>query len=428
MDSRAVMINRMEQMGLGDLIEDFANLGWDTLGGFAFAAGAVQGNGGIDDALIVDRIIVPLFGADVRDRREPNVRRLHWEAFTKTLGNAQREALQPDHEEKPRIMPAPERAERLESIRYDLAGLQIDGDMEPSDTLVDKLCSMMEVTGVLKHVPLVDVGRRDHEILGEKKDISWKPDSSGVMRQHETGIDVKADYSTDLKLQRTLMRRGVAMHIAKLADYRSHDLIVRWLMKEYEREPLETHARVTLEQVLRADKEIFVRLAEVTRGGLGLDPETGKYVLDYWIPVILSEARIVNLMNPMPLAAGHRATTQQGGSKGVGKKRDAEIEDLKERLKRARQQQGSGGGKSSSSKGKGKGRKGKASNTHGSRVPNELIGLDPRTSQGDNICFDFNMRKGCSAGGGQCGNGKHVCMKCGDKNHGAASSQCGAKR
>ena len=65
-------------------------------------------------------------------------------------------------------------------------GFEIAEDLEPSDTLVDKLAYMQETSGVLRYIPLQDIGRRDMEVKGVKKDSYWKPDPvSGNLKLHE---------------------------------------------------------------------------------------------------------------------------------------------------------------------------------------------------------------------------------------------------
>ena len=71
---------------------------------------------------------------------------------------------------------------------------------------------MQESTGVLKYIPLSDLGRRDLEVRGIKKDQYWNTDSSGALKLHEIGQEASADISPDYKLHRTLQRRGIAMH------------------------------------------------------------------------------------------------------------------------------------------------------------------------------------------------------------------------
>ena len=189
-------------------------------------------------------------------------------------------------------MPAPERAHRLNDIQQSLPGLEIAEDLEPSDALVDKFAAMQEVTGALRYIPLHELGRRDQEAKGIKRESWWKPDSNGALRQHLVNVEIDADVSTDYKLHRALLRRGVAMHMARLLNYQIHDTLVRWLMREYQREPIVGYAKVSLEQLLRADQEVFTRLAELTRSGLGRNPIDQSFALDAHLPFVISEPRI----------------------------------------------------------------------------------------------------------------------------------------
>ena len=433
LDSAAVFSARMQQLGLGDLVDKFQELGWGTLGNFAIAGGVLSANGSDEDKFM-KKILIPLFQTitinpdtqeeevlPVNDRRETAVRRLQYEAYMQFVSDMQRKTTLSDVEDKPKCTPAPERKARLDEVRDYLVGLEIEGELEPADSLVDKYVHMMESSHVLRYIPMHEVGRRDMEIKGKKKDEYFKPDANGLMRKHITAEEAVADCSNAYNLLHAFRRRGVALHMAKLLDYKVHDKLVRWYMKELHRDPLVNHKRIAIDQILRCDEEVWVRLAEETRGGLGLDPNTGDFVLDYWLPEVMKEQRIVALLNPYQLPAG---SSRGSGDGAPHQKRerdsDPEKSQLREDLKRAKMalQKANKGG-SSGSKGKGKGKSDK--NIRGSSLPKELIGLEP-TFNGKRLCFDFNLGK-CS-GSGKCQRGAHMCMRCGDDDHGATSSRC----
>ena len=426
LDSVAVFKARLEKMRIGDLFSDLERLGWDTLGSFAFAAGANFNGSSVDDKTFNELVVTPLFG-DQPDPRLAQVRRLHFEAYMQTVGELHRRNANPETEDKPKTLAAPERAARLEEISLVLGHvLTVRGDLEPSDALVDKLSHMQDGTGVLRYVPLEDVGRRDQEVQGIKKDLFWKTDpGTGTLKMLEVGREVGADISTDYFFHRTLMRRGVAMHMSHLLHYNIHDSLVRWYLDELHREAPPGYAQVSIDQIHRVDKEIWIRLADETRGGLQPVMASGAFVLDAILPKIMLEARIVNLLNP------HQVAMSSGGRQAppapTGVKRGGDAAALQSALaenKRLKQQLKGKGGKGGGGKDKG----GKAGNPGGSKVkmPAELTGL-PATINGVNACFDFNMKKGCSNsidGNDMCHRGKHGCIRCGATGHGAASSRC----
>lgn len=414
LDSVAVLKSRMAQLGLLDLWDNFEGHGWTSLGSFAFAVAASYGGTPADEQSFQDQIARPLFG-DAHDPRIPAIRRLHFEA-----ADLHRRSTRSEEDDKPKIMPPPERSARLAEVRAAIPGLEIEGDLEPSDTLVDKFSHMQEVSGVLRYMPLEEMGRRDNEVRGIKKDTFWKTDANGSLKLHEVGVDAVADLSSDYKLHRTLMRRGVAMHMAHLVSFKVHDQLTRWLMKEMHREPVPGYQKVSIGQIHRVDQEIFLRLAEETRSGLA-STVSGDCVLDAILPGILLEPRIVAFLNPLP--SGTKVTSDPAGSKRGPEK---ELARLREENKKIRAQMtNKGAGKRDGDKGKGKKRKHEAERGT-SRMPQELIGL-PSKVDGVRACFDYNMQQGCKQqmdGNGACSHGKHVCLRCGSTGHGAQSSRC----
>ena len=75
----------------------------------------------------------------------------------------------------------------------------------------------------------------------------WKVEK-GVMRQSEVAVEDPADVSTELQLQFALKRRGVALHVAKVMSFSTHEKICKVLMKALNAKPLPGYAKVSLEQ------------------------------------------------------------------------------------------------------------------------------------------------------------------------------------
>ncbi len=74
-----------------------------------------------------------------------------------------------------------------------------------------------------------------------------------------------------------------------------------------------------------------------------------------------------------------------------------------------------GKGKGKEKKGKGKGKKGNGKKRKFVPMPEPLQGCDPETTDGQPVCYDCNMWKGCKKAkwGETCDKGLRVCAKCG---------------
>ena len=419
-DSVAVFMALVEKLGLGTFIPKFIENGWTTHGIFAFAANYKPGFP--DDSALRDEVLVRLTDGDRDHPIMASVRRLHFESFTQFTEAAKRMSGQ-RHDSMPLEIPAPERSARLEILRESLPGVRIVGDLVPSDVLTDKFADMQQ-RGTLLYLPWVELGRRDLEMqLGNKgREEYWKKNAAGILCEHSYAVDAPADISTALKLHKALQRRGFAMQMANLLTYKSHELLTAWLLEEFQREPLPGYHSITLEQVELADKQVFMRLSEISRGFLAPHPEDGSMPLDHHMPIVLADYRIIMLLAPAKIAES-RGTKRGLDDDGALDKMRKENQRLQQALAASKaDKRGAkvGGGKV---KGGGKGGAGKKTAT----MPKELEGMEA-TWKGKRICFGFNMKSGCSlkVKNGECDKGLHVCArsKCHGSNHGAQHRDC----
>ena len=93
--------------------------------------------------------------------------------------------------------------------------------------------------------------------MGIKADPVWKPDSSGLIRETKVSEALKADADTDLKLRLALQRRSLSFDQACLVNYNVFEKWSQTMMEAYGMLPLEGHVRATVEQLHRADLQLF---------------------------------------------------------------------------------------------------------------------------------------------------------------------------
>eukprot|EP00973_Karenia_brevis_P082075 11380659-Karenia_brevis.AAC.1 len=102
--------------------------------------------------------------------------------------------------------------------------------------------------------------------------------------------------------------------------FKAHDEVVNWYQRELDRDPIPGHLRVSVDQIHRADVELFTRAADMAKEDLSLG-EDGGYPLDAIVKAARLEPRIQAILFP------HRS--------GSGKReRDDETERLREEVKR----------------------------------------------------------------------------------------------
>ena len=316
-------------------------------------------------------------------------------------------------------IPAEERRVRIERLRLRLPGFDIVGSREPSNSLVDCICQMVE-TGQIKYVQWSACTSREQEILGIKKitiDSSIVTDSSGFLRQQTKQDEYTADVSTDLMLTHALTRRALAFELAKVCPYETFAALTTRFMKEYMKAPMTRYCKVSLEQIENADRHVFIELATVTAGGVCVRPD-GSYPVVDAMRDIMASSEFAFLLMQMPR---HSAAAASSGAetKALGKNKDRgtsrsrsrrrKLTETHEKNRVANIAAGRGKAVKQNLKGKGKGKgmqKGK-----GPFDPTTETG---RTADGSPICFAYNTG-GCALTltANRCEKGFHVCWKIG---------------
>ena len=86
--------------------------------------------------------------------------------------------------------------------------------------------------------------------------------------------------SSEMQVYEALRRRGVALEFANLLTWQEHERYVPTLFSRHRKDPLDGYAKVSLQQVLRADRAARTRLIEANTpirrdaaGHLPLDTE-----------------------------------------------------------------------------------------------------------------------------------------------------------
>ena len=283
-------------------------------------------------------------------------------------------------------MAVPERAARHTAQQKRLVGLDLTGEYECSFQLIDRIQHQYD-TNELKYVPPSECTKREQEILGHKTDERLKLDlKSGDLKITREADEYSADLGTDLRLRNAFIRRCLAYDQCGLISFDAQEKWVSTLFRRLAEPPEKGFAAVTMEQVLRADQKLFVRMAEDARSAIvpraGEAPPLNTAIKER---IDSSEIQVLLLPRPAHHKQESRSTTPYEGPrpKAAGKK--------------GRGQKGSG---------KGKGQK-------GAKLKPPL-GCSSLTTDGRYICFAFNGQ-GCQdtsiQAGDRCTKGYHICGK-----------------
>ena len=239
---------------------------------------------------------------------------------------------------------------------------------------------------------------RQLELTGAKpeKELQLDASKTGLVIKEQSNAQ-EINISSDLALYQAMQRRALAMDLTGLASY---EVMKKWIDRMFaifSQPPAPGFQKVSQAQLLRADRQAFVRLSETFNGSLKVMPMAGK-PLDPLVEKLETDVSVTYFM--LPVASQASTSGSHGDVTKVDKKRTDT--DQPDKPQPNKFQEGS--------KGKGTGK-----NKKREPVPSGLKGMHSRTPQGDQIYFGYNL--GTCKQGAACQR-KHVCAVPGCyKNH-----------
>ena len=403
---------------------------WNTFGAFAFSTTYVPQGG--DEAKLL-KLVATVTGSGASeppDERIPPISRLFFEAYTLAAADLkQRVAQKPSDEPKPWAMP--ERVSRLNNHKARLAGVKTEGQSEPSYALNDFVSGMREFNQ-LQYCPWDKCTTRDQEIMNIKVKKIWKPDGSGLIREHNVKEELQADMSTDLMLADTFRRSSLSFDQNSLASYAKIEAWSTIMLEAYTTPPPLNFRRVSIEQLHRADLKLFKLMIEETREGIR--PTLSGKPMDAALDKFMRHPDVRLVLQPLQGKEDEGYPSTPASKRKLPESEESMIMKLQKTIenqagqiknlqkKKLGSHQGGGAvqkhpfpltphGGQGGSKAAGKSKTaGKIKTT--TRMPAQLIGLSPQNAQGEAICFGYNLGTCTGAADGEtCPKGWHVCMK-----------------
>ena len=333
------------------------------------------------------------------------VHRLLFEAGTFIVAEL-RSTLEGPTGEPSRRLSTQERASRLQALQTKLGSFRISGQCEPSHQLVDAFSAMLADQSI-RHVPLNRCSTREQEVANVKRDEHLLKLENSALRLASKPQPLKVELSTELRLAQALSRRGLAIEMAGMGTFEVHESYARALLEHLHRPPPPRFDAPGIDAVLRADRELWIRIAEEV-GSDFVGPGKASVVDDavqkwqHSMQVAFFLVPVPKLEKPEkqpPKRTWEQVTAAPFSDKGAKGKHKGKF------MSQAWQT-----GKS----GKGKNKTGKDRQTS---VPAALKGLDPNF-QGQPVCFNYSLPHGCQEQtwdtdlGTACRRGLHLCMKC----------------
>ena len=383
-DSEAAFQKRCDEL-LDGLHDMFTHLQVTTFSSLAFTVGTPQQPVSEHDMQrFADRVVQgPASIAEVSI-----VRRIHFEAQTLVMSDIRKQAVAGDTSEPSKSLPYVEKRRRLEAQQTRITGLSHMHEQRASHGLID-LCFRIVESGALLYVAPSKCSSRDSEIQSDAKTRQKQllTLEQGTLKAVSADSLPTVDVGTEMKLMYALQRRGLAFDLVGLMSFDAHS---EWVNKLFRALMADTPAHfqsLSLQQIIRADQEMFLLLASEYDGPLKSPMVEGEPPLDAQLRLYMTDPRVNMYLVPAPVSQKRPAPVTSAGDK-----------QSPPPTKKPRQ-----------------GQKTPA------QLPAELSGFHTKTSDNKPLCWNFNLSKGCANATkrGRCRFGFHTCMKCLKGGHGA---------
>ena len=320
------------------------------------------------------------------------LKQLAYEALTVAVAAIKQRIETPD--EVGRKLPPQEMDERLRKIREKITGFDISGDYEPAHSVVNAFAQMLD-EAVLKVLPLSKCISREQELLSVKQDKQVVHLEGQQLQIRNKTSELTTELGNELKVHQAFVRRGLALEMANLGTYNVHEKVVREFMSHLTRPVPPGFKGPNIEAILRADKELWLRVSDQVRSGLRPDGANQLPVDKALLDLYMSPAVLFHVL-PLPSTGGQKLEP--------GNKRKADADE-----------KAASSPKPSSPK---KPRKGQKNRQQRTNLPSGLHGFSGVNAQKQRICYNYSLPHGCknttSKEGNfdKCNRGMHQCIKC----------------
>ncbi len=256
-----------------------------------------------------------------------------------------------------------ERSARLSEQKKRLTGLVLEGELEPSDSLIDFVYSLYEENR-LQYVQWERCSKKDAEVAG--------PSSSSKQDANSEEEKLKDNLSSDARIRYALQRRSISFDRVTIATYRVMEKWHDCMFKHRKREALPGHGQVTLQQLEAADKALFQVVSGACRDGI-VPKSDGTKPMDEAIEKAMESAEVQFHLLP------HLATKEKD-KKADDDDKIEKVEKVKKNMWDKNKNSDTGGGKEG--KGGGNGGKGDKGGKPRTPMPAGLHGGVPKIDEG----------------------------------------------
>ena len=310
------------------------------------------------------------------------LKRLLFEAHTLIVSELKQRVEKSD-DSQPVSLNVAERDSRLEDQKSRLGGLSSQGDEEVAHDAYNLVYSMVQKDDLLWLSP-EKFGTCRAELSAKKQGRELVVDGTGVAIK-EKPTSVTCAISSELDLVMAFRRRALAFDLVGVASFNVMNKYHQALAQRLQEPPPPGYSRVSVTQVLRADRAVFLRMAE-QMSSLRRSP-SGTIPLDVLLANILMDTSVAYHLLPLPAGSAASSDSRRANDSDA----TAIPSPPKNPAKRVK----------------------KAPKKTNFSVPRELVGKLRQTPKGHRLCWGFNLPCGCkdAKAGGKCAKGLHLCAE-----------------
>ena len=322
------------------------------------------------------------------------IRRIHFESTTLVISSVKERVTSEgaDKGEAIRKIPLAEKKQRREDQLARLSGVAMVGELDPSHALLDLANQMLE-TGSIVWLAPSKCSKRDDEVQMGLKDSKSSIQVENAQLKVTSNLDsVEAEWNSELKYQWCMMRRGLAFDQCRVLSWEIHQQWLNYMLNLLGRQPNPGFQSIKLEQLVRADRELWTILAQEVTGSLKMN---GTVIpLDRHFKQLTTDPRVTMLLLPLP--------------------NSQRVQDPLDSAKKTAQPKSSGGHPAAP----------KRANKRKTRAergcPEELRKYNMKVASGQ-ICWNYNLKDGCqlptNGKPARCQRGLHLCACCHKPGH-----------
>ena len=256
-ESEAHFRKRCQETGLSDrgLAAVIAS-GYSNLGQLAFASG--QPGQPLNEADF-QRFGQNVLGGLATMADMSTLKRLVFEGQTMLLAQLRDQVVNPDAAST-RKLPAVERSTKMQNLKARLAGVVIEKALEPSYALLDAVAQQWE-SKQLAYLSPEKCTSREWEITMSKTAKQLSIDTDKLLVKSEQSVPDQ-QVSTEMQVFEALRRRGIALAFTDSLSWEVHERYLQRLFQHLRNDAPEGYTKTTLQQVLRADREVFMHMIQ----------------------------------------------------------------------------------------------------------------------------------------------------------------------